>query len=356
MTMPETETAVIEYRPPAGQMVPVEEVKAALEQMHQLVKDVLIEGVHYGVQQGTDQKALKKPGAEEVFKAFLCRPEYEDMAGTGVNVAEQQCTFRYKCRAIRWDTGEILAEGIGSCSSLEKKYHLRHSDRTCPTCGKATIKVSKYHDANLGHKSLYCFAKIGGCGAKFPAGSIPPVEDRETTLEEWADLINTIDKMAQKRAMVACALTLGAVSAMFTQDIDEAWEEGEYKAAETPMSESAWENENTAEGEPAVRTVPPPKPQPRQPTGGEQRTDPRLPPEEQPAPIGQVNLVTNRFNDVPEDVQLALCEKYGVEVAYDDDGKLRITDASKLTGGAKGTAEAMVAELNLAKKVARGSA
>jgi len=237
MTMHEADTALVEYRPPAGQMVPVEEIKAALDQMHELVKDVLIEGVHYGVQQGTDQKALKKPGAEEVFKAFLCRPEYEDMPGTGVNVSDQQCTFRYKCRAIRWDTGEILAEGIGSCSSLEKKYHLRHSDRTCPTCGKATIKVSKFHDANLGHKSLYCFAKIGGCGAKFPAGAIPAVEDRETTLEEWADLINTIDKMAQKRAMVACALTLGAVSAMFTQDIDEAWEEGDYKETETPTAE-----------------------------------------------------------------------------------------------------------------------
>jgi hypothetical protein len=79
--------------------------------------------------------------------------------------------------------------------------------------------------------------------------------------------------------------------------------------------------------------------------------DPR--PEMQPAPIGQVNLVTNRLNDVPEDVALALCEKYEVEVAYDMDDKLYITDASKLTGGAKGTAEQMVAELNKAKKAAK---
>jgi len=84
---------------------------------------------------------------------------------------------------------------------------------------------------------------------------------------------------------------------------------------------------------------------------GREMPDPR--PEMHPAPIGQVNLVANRLNDVPEDVALALCEKYGVEVAYNDDGKLQITDASNLTGGAKGTAEAMVAELNAARKAAR---
>ena len=82
--------------------------------------------------------------------------------------------------------------------------------------------------------------------------------------------------------------------------------------------------------------------------------DPDSPPEDQPAPLGQVNLVSNRLNLVPQEVALALCEKYGVEVAYDEDGaKLYITDASKLTGGAKGTAEQLIAELNAAKKAAK---
>jgi len=337
-------TAVIEYRPPAGQMVPVEEVKAALEQMHRLVKDVLKEGIHYGVQQGTDQKALKKPGAEEVFKAFLCRPEYEDMPGTGVNVADQQCTFRYKCRAVRWDTGEILAEGIGSCSSLEKKYHLRHGSAKCPNCNKEAIIKGKFPDPQFRDGYWFCWGKKGGCGRKFALDTIDAPEDRETTLEEWADLINTIDKMAQKRAMVACALTLGAVSAMFTQDIDEAWDEGDYKAAEAE--------------EPAVVIidhVPTPAPKSRQPTprGGQDASDPRRPPEEQPAPLGQINLVTARLNDVDQELALLLCEKYEVEVAFTGEGKLQITDASKLTGGAKGTAEAMVGELNAARKAAK---
>ena len=337
------ETAVIEYRPPAGQMVPVEEIKAALDQMHELVKDVLIEGVHYGVQQGTDQKALKKPGAEEVFKAFLCRPEYEDMAGTGVNVAEQQCTFRYKCKAIRWDTGEILAEGIGSCSSLEKKYHLRHGSAKCPNCSKEAIIKGKFPDPQFRDGYWFCWSKKGGCGRKFALDTIDAPEDRETTLEEWADLINTIDKMAQKRAMVACALTLGAVSAMFTQDIDEAWDEGNYR-----------QDESAAEDEVANDKAPP---KAHQPTlrGGQEAPDPRRPPEEQPAPLGQINLVTTRLNDVDQELALLLCEKYEVEVAFTGEGKLQITDAGKLTGGAKGTAEAMVAELNAAKKAAKSA-
>jgi len=79
-------------------------------------------------------------------------------------------------------------------------------------------------------------------------------------------------------------------------------------------------------------------------------------PENHPAPFGQVSLVANRLNDVPQEVGLALCEKYGIEVAFDGEGKLQITNATNLTGGAKGTAEAMVGELNVAKRAAKQTA
>ena len=236
-----TTTEIAEYVP-AGQMIPVADVRRALDDMHELVKDVLIEGVHYGVQSGTDMKALKKPGAEEIFKAFLCRPEFEDLPGTEVRPDAKYCAFRYRCKAVHWASGAVLAEGIGSCSSLEKKYHTRHAQPTCPDCGKATVIRGKFPDQQFGKNYWFCWGKKGGCNHKFALDAIQDAGDRETTLEEWADLINTIDKMAQKRAMVAAALTLGAVSAMFTQDIDEAWEENddgpteEAPAPEKPVS------------------------------------------------------------------------------------------------------------------------
>jgi len=87
-------------------------------------------------------------------------------------------------------------------------------------------------------------------------------------------------------------------------------------------------------------------------TGGQEAPGPRIPPEEQPAPEGQLNLVRNRLNDPPEDEALLICQKYGVEVAFNADGKLVITSHA-LTGGAKGTAEAMVGELNAARKATK---
>ena len=115
----------------------------------------------------------------------------------------------------------FVAEGVGSCSSMESKYRWRKGGRVCPACRAGTIKRSTF-----GNKGWYCFAKIGGCGAKFEpeAEEITSQEGDEGGRQEnpdIADVYNTVLKMAKKRAFVDATLTATAASNIFTQDLED---------------------------------------------------------------------------------------------------------------------------------------
>jgi hypothetical protein len=98
-------------------------------------------------------------------------------------------------------------------------------ERTCPECGKETIKRSKFPPRNQpdAQPGWYCYAKIGGCGANFAAEDIRITEQEAGQIEntEPFDLVNTLQKMAQKRALVAAVLVGTGASQFFTQDIED---------------------------------------------------------------------------------------------------------------------------------------
>lgn len=123
--------------------------------------------------------------------------------------------YLYRCSLYR---GELLvAESDGSCNSWEVKYRYRKQERTCPNCGAENIRKSK----NDG--GWYCWAKTGGCGATFKAGdeSIESQEVGRKPNPDIADQVNTFQKMAQKRALVAAVLIAVNASDYFTQDMED---------------------------------------------------------------------------------------------------------------------------------------
>ena len=68
-----------------------------------------------------------------------------------------------------------------------------------------------------------CYAKKGGCGAKF-ADNAPEIVNQETGVvknPDIADLANTILKMADKRALIAATLIATGMSEYFTQDVED---------------------------------------------------------------------------------------------------------------------------------------
>lgn len=194
----------------------------------EFVKTVMQKDKDYGVIPGTPKPTLLKPGAEKLCTMFGLRPVFEQVKA----VEDWERGFfyyHYRCSLMR--DGVIMAQGEGSCNTKEKKYRWRDAKRTCPHCGQPAIIKGKEEYGG----GYLCFRKQGGCGAKFgdndaaitgqPAGQVENTEP--------FDLVNTILKMAQKRALVAATLIGANASEFFTQDVEDiAVIEGEYREAQ----------------------------------------------------------------------------------------------------------------------------
>lgn len=183
---------------------------------------VLRENVDFGIIPGTQKPTLLKPGAEKLTTffglttRFILLEKTEDWAGDQ-HGGEPLFYYVYRCQL--WRSDLLVAESDASCNSRESKYRWRNSERLCPECGKATIIKGK---AEYGG-GFVCFAKKGGCGTKF--------KDTEPAILEQVlgrvanpdifDQINTLQKMAQKRALIAVTLLAVNASEFFTQDVED---------------------------------------------------------------------------------------------------------------------------------------
>lgn len=147
-----------------------------------LIKDVvsknLIQGIDndYSVVPGTKKKALLKPGAEKLMKLFGLGVVFT-MTEKELDRYENFAMFTYRADIIHLKSGRVIASCEGTANSWEKKWKTR---------------------------SIY--------------------ENRVKVGEEATpvcDILNTLRKMAQKRAMVGGVIIATAASDYFTQDEDE---------------------------------------------------------------------------------------------------------------------------------------
>lgn len=151
------------------------EVRQQVNQIQYLMKEVLKPGEHYGTVPGCGKKpTLLQPGAEKISFMFHLVPTYEvkryDMAG-GHREYEVKCTLTSR------DTGEVMGEGVGTCSTMESKYRYRSK----------WVNGSKVREEN----------------------------------PDIADTWNTVLKIAKKRANVDAVKSTTAASDIFTQDIED---------------------------------------------------------------------------------------------------------------------------------------
>lgn len=199
--------------------------KQQLQALQAVVKDVMREGEHFGVIPGTDKMTLLKAGAEmlcNVYGFMLDRIEIiEKTEQWDVPIGPTTFPlFRYIMRAtLKNSRGLTIAEGVGECNSYETKYRWRSANRKCPICEQPAIIKGKSEYGG----GWVCFAKKGGCGAKFKDGD-PAIEAQPTGRqpnEAIYDQINTLIKMAKKRAYVDAALSATRTSNVFTQDMED---------------------------------------------------------------------------------------------------------------------------------------
>lgn len=192
-------------------------VKRQVNLIQQVMRSEMTKGEHYGTIPGCgDKPALLKAGAEKLNLTFRMAPKFE-ITITPMGDGHREYTIRTSLYHI--DTGKFLGEGLGSCSTMESKYRYRDDKRKCTKCESTAIIKGKEEYGG----GWICFAKKGGCGAKFADNDPAIVDQKVGKIEnpDIADVYNTVLKMGKKRSHVDATLSATAASDIFTQDIEE---------------------------------------------------------------------------------------------------------------------------------------
>jgi hypothetical protein len=211
--MGDTALAVVEQ----PRELSVVEVKAQVNKIQGLMKELMEEGTHFGKSfSGDTKKNLLKPGADKLCFMFRLRPDFVQEIKTLPNDHMEVLT---RCIIYHIESGQKIAEGVGLATTMESKYRWRNAAKKCPACGQETIIKGKEEYGG----GWICYGKKGGCGAKFLDGD-PEIENQPVGKIEntdIADTYNTVIKMSKKRAYVDATITSCAASDIFTQDLED---------------------------------------------------------------------------------------------------------------------------------------
>lgn len=210
----------------AAEFMPLMTIDQATERYKsivQYVKTLLHEGTDFGKIPGTEKNVLLKPGAEKLCTLFGLTPSYEclssieDWTGAAQGAGSPFFYYRYRCTLTRH--GAFTCDSEASANSHESKYRWRKGERMCPECGKAAIIKGK---AEYGGGWL-CFGRKGGCGFKWADGDsiIESQNVDRVPNPDIADQVNTLQKMAQKRALLSACLLAVNASEFFTVDLED---------------------------------------------------------------------------------------------------------------------------------------
>lgn len=161
-----------------------------IAQMQIIVQKTLKKGHDFGEVPGTSKPTLLKPGGEKICMLFGLNPEYEFLQTTEDYDKE---FFSYNIRCTLFRNGQPVAQGVGSCNSKEKKYRY--------------INVDNIPENYTGFSEPIT-DKYGRTKYKINNPDI-------------CSLVNTILKMAKKRAFIDSILQVASLSEVFTQDLED---------------------------------------------------------------------------------------------------------------------------------------
>lgn len=149
-------------------------------QLKDFIKSQLSEGSDYGIIPGVKNPSLFKPGAEKLCNIFQLGSRIQNTEKT-IDFEKNFAMFEITVELFHLPTGKPISQCTGIANSQEVKFRSR----------------SKYEWKN---------------GARKKVGEEPtPI----------GDLLNTLTKMAQKRAYVGATLIATGASDFFTQDVED---------------------------------------------------------------------------------------------------------------------------------------
>lgn len=173
-------------------------IKRRMEELQAFVRDYMVPGEDYGVIPGTDKPTLKKPGAEKLCDVYGLQRLFEIVE----RVEDwDRPLFHYVVRAdlIHAASGKLIAQGLGAANSMEDRYRWRWvwANEIPPHLSREGL-VWKTVNTKRGEAKKYRI----------------PNDDPYT-------LVNTLIKMAKKRALVDAVLSATRSSGIFTQDLED---------------------------------------------------------------------------------------------------------------------------------------
>lgn len=205
----------------------------------------------YGSIAGSQKPALFKSGAEKLCAAFSLSPTFESLTDSVSDWSSPFFYFHYKCKLYKIGSMDFISESNGSCNSKEDKYGWRwvsfdkltskykssieeletrigkisefdfaiDKAETTGQYGKPEKYWQDFRDA-INNGIAMQVKKKSAKGKEFTAYEIDTTTYRIPNPDVYS-IVNTIDKMAQKRALVAACLIGTAASLFFTQDIED---------------------------------------------------------------------------------------------------------------------------------------
>jgi hypothetical protein len=186
-----------------------------IQHVHSIVKEAMTEGIEsdYAVIPGTKKKTLLKPGAEKLLMGFGLAgvahpPQINDLPN-----GHREVIVETEIRNLR--SGEVHAVGIGSCSTMEKKYRYRP--------GPVEFTGQPVPQEYWTERKIELIGGPGHSTAKNPDTGQWEIVIKGAEVEnpDPADQWNTVLKMASKRSMIDGVLRATASSSMFTQDMED---------------------------------------------------------------------------------------------------------------------------------------
>lgn len=174
----------------------VAEVKSRMKALHQLLDEVLVEGVDadYGIIPGIKKKTLFKPGAEKIAVMFMLSPHYEheDLS------TATEARYSVRC-ALTGPDGTFRGDARAEWSSAETNNAWRKANSD-----------EEFDDTNEDERRIV-HKKAQGGGT---------YEVKQVRVSKADSAIKGL-AMAEKRAFVRAVRTATGASAIFTSDIED---------------------------------------------------------------------------------------------------------------------------------------
>lgn len=198
---------VVAQNPVSNFSMSLQELKQRASMVSQIKSQIMVPNVHFGKIPGCGEKpTLLKNGAEMLCMAFRLASD------TKIEINDLGNGHReYTITTMLMSNGELVATGVGSCSTMESKYRYRGNELElvgdCPKDYWNKPRPNKYngHTAKKDENGVWKLYKKGS----------------KTENPDIADTYNTVLKMASKRSLIDATLKATGGSCEFTQDIED---------------------------------------------------------------------------------------------------------------------------------------